>query len=172
MNSPRREHSGTQAPTILLFKTSSLIFSQIVIPVTGLAVVKSGNEIEIVVISSQLSVQESVQESVPFQLSVHESVPELFSVVVLTGASDGLSDVPELFGVDTVTEESVPELFSVVSVTGASDGIPEVPELFSVDIVIGASDGTVGVLSLTVVVVVVVGVDSVAPALPKFGLHH
>ena len=172
MNSPRREHSGTQAPKILLFKTSSLIFSQIVIPVAGLAVVKSGNEIEIVVISSQLSVQESVQESVPFQLSVHESVPELFSVVVLTGASDGLAEVPELFGVDTVTEESVPELFSVVSVTGASDGIPEVPELFSVDIVIGASDGTVGVLSLTVVVVIVVGVDSVAPALPKFGLHH
>ena len=50
---------------------------------------KPGDEKEIVLISTQLSVQESVQESVPFQLSVHESVPELFYVVTITAASDG-----------------------------------------------------------------------------------
>ena len=142
MNSPKSEHSGTHAPKILLFRTLSLIFSQVVIAVAGLAVVNSGNEIDIVVISSQLSVQESVEESVPFQLSVHASVPELFSVVTVTGASDGIPEVPELFGVEFVA--------------GASEGIPIVPELFGVDPVPGASEGTVGVLSLTVVVVVIV----------------
>ena len=99
---------------------------------------KSGNEIEIVVISSQLSVQESVDESVVFQLSVQESVVRSIAVVVaggflvVVGASDGTVGVPELSGVagESDGDPEVPELFGVDIV-----GPPEVPELFGVDVV-------------------------------------
>ena len=156
---------------------------------------KSGNEIEIVVISSQLSVQESVDESVVFQLSAQESVVRSIAVVVasgffvvlgasdgtvgvpelsgVAGESDGDPEVPELFGVDVVgPPEGVPELSGVV--TEASDGIPEVPELFGVKSVVGASEGTVGVLSTTSVVVVRIGVVvvSVVLVVVVLGLCH
>ena len=170
---------------------------------------KSGNEIEIVVISSQLSVQESVDESVVFQLSVQESVVRSIAVVVaggflvvvgasdgtvgvpelsgVAGESDGDPEVPELFGVDIVGPPEVPELFGVDVVgppegvpessgvvTGASDGKPEVPELFGVESVVGASEGTVGVLSTTPVVVVRIGVVvvSVVLVVVVLGLCH
>lgn len=72
---------------------------------------------------------------------------------MVAGASDGKPDVPELFGVEFVTEASVPELFGVEPVALAS-----VPELFGVESVAGASEGTVGVSSTTIVVLVMIGV--------------
>ena len=80
-----------------LFRTSSLIFSQIVMSETGLAVVKSGNEIEIVVISFQ----SVVHESVPFSLCIQEKVVVSIVVVLFVGGflvvgpSDGTMGVPE-----------------------------------------------------------------------------
>ena len=125
-----------------LFRTSSLIFSQIVMSETGLAVVKSGNEIEIVVISFQSVVHESVPFS--FQEKVVVSIVVVLFVggFLVVGPSDGTMGVPELSGV----------------VAGASDGKPDVPELFGVESVAGASEGTVGVSSTTIVVLVMIGV--------------